>query len=351
MPVYNGEKYLEAAIRSILNQSFKDFELIIINDGSIDSSRTIVEEIAKNDSRVKLFNISNIGLVGALNFGLSACKYDYVARMDADDISLPYRFELQFDFLQKHPEVAVVGGQTTIINADGIVKSSGHYPNNSFEVSQLASLGSPVAHPAVMYRKKVVLEVGGYRDEFKHAEDYDLWLRILKKFQITNLKETILLYREHDTNVSKVYRQSQEISTIAAKILNSDRFAGRNCSIHDESSRINFIRQLCTHPDFKEECQVLGLYVVRDILIAGKIFKNITLVNDVLISCSSNDFSKLRALNYFLFLRKEKNDLRSLFAINMIVLSLSVLYFDISLKKVFKKTSKFSKTSQIRSIS
>lgn len=204
MPVYNGERYVKEAINSILKQTFKDFELIIIDDGSIDGSVEIIKSYC-NDKRIRLIkNEKNLGLKETRNRLVAESKGQYLAMMDCDDVSLPKRFEKQYDFLESNSEYGMVGAWVSIINKNG--KSTGEiwkFPSNSDEITASLLFENCFAHSAVIIRKSIFPE-DGYR--YNTAEDYDLWARISFNNKICNLKEVLILYRIHQNSDS--YRQA-----------------------------------------------------------------------------------------------------------------------------------------------
>jgi len=183
LPVRNGEKYLPAALESLAAQSHRHFECIAVNDGSTDSTGGILDAFAKRDPRFKPFHRPPEGLVKALNFGLERCRGDLVARMDADDISLPERLKRQQAWLRSHPQIAAAGTLVKIIPRPR--KSSGmryyeDWINSLVEPEDIAReiyVESPLPHPSAMIRKSVLIRLGGWRD-FEGPEDYDLWLRM-----------------------------------------------------------------------------------------------------------------------------------------------------------------------------
>lgn len=204
MPVYNGEPFLGQAIESILQQTFADFEFIIINDGSTDRSAEIVQSYA--DSRIRYFeNERNIGLTRSLNHGLSLVQGPYIARMDADDVSLPQRLGKQVDFLDAHPDVGVVGTAMQIIDEQSNVDHTWHSPTTHEMLRWCLCLYDPIAHPTVLMRRKVVEQVGGYRAEMVTAQDYDLWRRLSAVCRLANLPDVLLYLRRHETSVTMVH--------------------------------------------------------------------------------------------------------------------------------------------------
>ncbi|WP_051608621.1 glycosyltransferase [Selenomonas sp. FC4001] len=201
MPVYNAETYLYEAIISILNQSFEDFEFLIVDDGSTDHSMDIVHKF--DDYRIKiLHNDGNRGLVYSLNRGIKEAKGKYIARMDADDVSRPERLAKQADYMERHPDVAVCGSfiQTFFKN---VINSCQTYPVRDEEIKGMMLFQSAFAHPAVMIRRDMlVLSNLYYREEMKHAEDYDLWSRMMQKYRFYNIPEVLLNYRMSGDSVS-----------------------------------------------------------------------------------------------------------------------------------------------------
>jgi glycosyltransferase involved in cell wall biosynthesis len=203
LPVYNGRKYLKEAINSILSQSFADFEFLIINDGSSDGSEKILDAFAKSDKRIKIIDHKvNKGLVASLNDGLRAARGKYIARMDADDVALPKRFEQQVVFMENSPWCDVLGTQITLIDDAGKpLKNQLFKPVGAKDLKWLLGYGSVIAHPTVFIRRETVSE--GYRPDSWPAEDYELWQRIHKNSNICNLPETLLNYRVLGTGISQ----------------------------------------------------------------------------------------------------------------------------------------------------
>lgn len=201
MPVYNGEKYLEEAIKSILNQTFRDFEFLIIDDGSTDKSAEIIASF--NDARIRLErNEANLGLIKTLNKGFRLSKGKYIARMDCDDISLPKRLSIQASFMEKHPEIGVCGSWVKVIGLKQ--KFINKYPQNDGEARAYFLFNTPFAHPSVIIRKEIIEKHNlEYDENYKHAEDYELWSRIIGHTKISNISKVLLRYRMHPESASK----------------------------------------------------------------------------------------------------------------------------------------------------
>ena len=227
LPVYNAETYVREAVESILGQTFTDFELIIINDGSTDDSAAILRELAARDARIVLIEQPNGGLVSALNEGIKIARAGLIARMDADDVAMPERFALQHARMVQEPELAVLGSFFNIIDKDdSIIRLYDDLPLTPAEARSTVG-GFLVAHPAVMMRRDAVLKAGGYRKAFSHAEDYDLWLRMSDLgYAIANLPQPLLNYRKHGANVSEVHWQANGRSGILAHLAHRVRKAG-----------------------------------------------------------------------------------------------------------------------------
>ena len=210
MPVYNAQRYVAEAIESILGQTFRDFEFLIIDDGSTDGSLAILERYAAQDSRIRLWSGPNEGYVPRLNEMLHQARGDLIGRMDADDVSFPDRFARQVEFLRSHPEVDVVGGARENIDSKGrFLFVSREAEDHDGIQSQLLNGICPISHPSVLMRRKAVLAVGGYRAEMMPAEDADLWLRMGERGRLANLADVVLRYREHDLSVSSLRNEEQ----------------------------------------------------------------------------------------------------------------------------------------------
>lgn len=218
MPVYNGRPFVSEAVESILCQTLRDFEFIVIDDGSTDGSLDVLRAFALRDTRIRLIESSHYGYVTLLNRGLSLCRGQYIARMDADDIACRDRLTRQIEYLKAHPSVGVVGGGMLVVSRDGRPIGISRPIADDSEVHRRLPHGNCLAHPTVVMRRDALLKVGGYRSEFLPAEDYDLWLRISEHCRLTNVPEIVLRYRVHDKQVSTTQVLQQVISTIAAQL-------------------------------------------------------------------------------------------------------------------------------------
>ena len=263
MSVYNGETFLAEAIESVLAQTFADFEFLILDDGSNDSSRAIIERYAAADERIRLISRENRGLIASLNQLLEEARAPLIARMDADDICRPDRFARQVGFFAANPDYGVVGSWTEHIgeNAGPEAASWPDFPHTPARASDedsesgsqaiewrgwpqpSVSTGQPLTHEdflreietrrvllchsSVMYRRDIVRRVGGYHAAFRHCEDLDLWLRLAAVTRLGNIPERLIRYRRYPGQVSNRYATEQQIGAAVARIAHEERSAGR----------------------------------------------------------------------------------------------------------------------------
>ena len=204
MPVYNGEKFLKEAIESILNQTYKDFEFLIVYDESTDGTLSIIQEFQEKDARVVLINGDKEGISGALNKGIIEAKGKYIARMDADDISLPIRFEKQISHMQS-PGLDICGGHSLLIDSDGKINGIGIMPRNHDLCGLSMMFMVPFPHPGVMIRKGFLtdysLEYG--QSIYQTAEDFDMWVRMFSAgAKFGNVDDIVVRYRVLDNSLS-----------------------------------------------------------------------------------------------------------------------------------------------------
>lgn len=230
MSVYNGERFLIEAIDSVLAQSFSDFEFLILDDGSQDGSRAIIETYAARDSRIRPIIRENRGLIASLNQLIEESQAPLIARMDADDICQPERFAKQIAFLAAHPDHGVVGCWTDDIDEFGkrYPLEGRDHPLTHEEFLGAIEEGAPLlCHPAVIFRQDIVRSVGGYHAAFKHCEDMDLWLRLASVTRIANLPERLICYRHYASQVSSRHATEQQIGAAVALLAYKERQAGR----------------------------------------------------------------------------------------------------------------------------
>jgi glycosyltransferase involved in cell wall biosynthesis len=246
MPVHNSEAFVVDAIESILGQTFRDFEFLIIDDGSTDRSVEIVEGYA--DSRIRLVcNDHQLELVRTLNRGLDLAQGKYVARMDADDISLPERLERQVDFMETNPDVGICGTWlVTMGDREGGIWS---YPEGAEEIRCRLLFHAPIGHPTVCMRREMLVRHGLRFDEgYPHAEDYEFWIRASGAFPLANLDSVLLRHRIHAGSVSQKYRGAQEANV---KRIHRERLGRLGLKPTEEDLFIH--RQISPNPPEGEE--------------------------------------------------------------------------------------------------
>jgi glycosyltransferase involved in cell wall biosynthesis len=217
MPVYNAEKYLSEAMESILNQSFSDFEFLVINDGSTDNSLRIIQSY--NDERIRVLNLEqNVGLVKALNIGLKEIHSEYIIRTDADDISLPNRIEVQLAFMQQNKDVGVCGSWFDTIDDEREKKGGTRYKPSDEAIRSKHLYQIHVSHGTAVLRTSVLKENSiYYSSHFNHAEDYDIFDRIGMVSKLANIQQTLYVVRLHDSNVSKTFGHVQKDNSLGVK--------------------------------------------------------------------------------------------------------------------------------------
>lgn len=211
MSAYNAEKYLSEAMDSILSQSYGDLELIVIDDRSTDRTGQILKEYAARDSRVVVLeNQQNMGLTKSLNKGLAIAKGEYIARMDADDISVPDRFAKQVAFLDDHPDYTFVSCIGRYIDEHGNKEQLRPFPETNEQIYAMMPKVDAVMHPGVMFRREDIAAIGNYCEDFRVVQDYDLWFRgMAAGYKFYNIQEPLVLFRRNDsynTRKSRAYR-------------------------------------------------------------------------------------------------------------------------------------------------
>jgi glycosyltransferase involved in cell wall biosynthesis len=216
--VYNGEDFIGEAVESVLKQTLSNFELIIVDDGSTDSTVSILEGMASADRRIRIIRKPNGGIVSALNAGLAKCRALYIARMDADDVSSEDRFAFQADYLDEHPDCVLVGGVARSQPLQGAVTrrtTGGRHSRTNLEVFPPKIAVS--MHPLIMLRRSALESIGGYRNSYPYAEDYDLFIRLSAHGTIDNPPKEVLFYRRHHEALSVKNLLVQEQSAIRAE--------------------------------------------------------------------------------------------------------------------------------------
>lgn len=210
MSVYNGETYVSESICSILLQNYKDFEFIIVNDGSTDNTLSILKDYAQKDSRIKLVDQENKGLTKSLNIAAKMAKGEFIARQDADDISLPNRFKNQLRYLQRNTDVKFLGTSNFMIDSKGKVINYFLRPQDCEQVRDYMPKGNQICHGSMMMCTTTFNKLGGYDESYRFAQDYDLWFRALKQgHKVENLRQLFYLWRIHENSIAGAKQQKQ----------------------------------------------------------------------------------------------------------------------------------------------
>ena len=213
MPVWNGEAHLDEAVRSIRNQTFTEFEFLILDDGSTDRTPAILAEHAAQDPRIRIIRLEHGGIVEALNRGVGESRTEWIARMDSDDISYPTRLEKQWNAIDRYPGTVLCHCHTRIIGDPGMVTPAGHFIRTKALLALRLCFQSPIVHPTVMFHKPTFLECGGYEASEEHAEDYGLWGRLMMRGGIAGVAEPLLDLRVHAGSISKQQAAAQQAIT------------------------------------------------------------------------------------------------------------------------------------------
>lgn len=216
--VFNGELHHVAdAINSILSQTFIDFEYIIIDDGSCDEISNLLMNYSRIDSRIRLLrNTKNIGLTRSLNIGLNAAVGEYVARMDADDVCYPTRIGIQVNFLDNNPAIALVGACFDELVAGTVIPQRLPFVSGSDTLRSRLFYFNSFCHSTIMARRELLIGLGGYDESYRHAQDYDLWLRLADRYPVENLNISLLL-RRMENGISVKLEQNQRRYAIRAR--------------------------------------------------------------------------------------------------------------------------------------
>lgn len=220
MPAYNTEKYVNEAIESILQQTFNDFELIIIDDCSTDNTWDVIQEYSKKDGRISIHrNEKNSGISSTRNKLISLAKGNYIVWQDSDDISLPTRMEKQYKLMEENPAVGICGGYLQFFNNQGNLSIRKYAATDALLRKNIFRF-SPVAQPGAIVRKKALIETGFFSTELEAAEDLAVSFQIGSKYQFANLQEVVLKYREHSDGTTFTKLRTMEINTLRVRKLN-----------------------------------------------------------------------------------------------------------------------------------
>lgn len=218
MAVHNSSQYLAEAVESVQNQTFEDFEFIIVDDGSYDGSSEMLKHYATLDSKIRLITQERQGLTRSLNTGIRLSRGQLIARMDADDVADPIRLQAQVNYLSDHPDVVCLGAQALKIDEDGDPIESWHVPLDHDEILRqlLNGHGGQIIHPLFLIRREALVKVGGYNESYLLAQDYDLLLRLAEIGSLANLPDILLGYRIHSAGATFARRKEQVSYVIKA---------------------------------------------------------------------------------------------------------------------------------------
>ena len=234
MPVYNSQKYLRKSIESILTQTIGDYEFIIVNDGSTDNSGQIIKNYQEKDDRIILLTQDNQGVTKSLNKGIKNSRGKYIARMDADDICAPKRFELQLEYLEKYPNTDIVGCMVSLISEKGkIIRSLDDLPLEDYQIKWHLIFGSPLIHPALMIRRRIFDDIGYYDDSLNVAQDIEFWRRLSHQIKFYNIPERLFDLRIHKESTSSLFPNEQENIRNKSLVQYINTVTGMNYTIPD----------------------------------------------------------------------------------------------------------------------
>lgn len=220
MPAYNAEKYIAVAIESILNQTFTNFEFIIIDDCSSDKTWGIIKEYSQKDFRIiPLKNDKNVKISKTLNIGIEAARAKYIARMDADDYSYPERLEKQFNYMENNPDIVISGGNIEICDENLFFLNVRKYNYNDQDIRKKIFMYSPFCHPAVIFKTNEIKKINMYNTKYNSAEDYDMYFRIGNLGKFGNIPEIILKLRTRESSISQKNSREQEKLTLKIRKL------------------------------------------------------------------------------------------------------------------------------------
>lgn len=220
LSVYNGEQYLEDCIQSVLAQSYKEFEFIIINDGSKDGSLSILRESEKKDKRIIVVDKENSGLTKSLNIGVKKAQGDYITRIDADDLWTPNKLQVQVDFMDANPDILLSGSRINFIDGLGnpLPDEKDLDALNDEEIRKVYLFKNPFCHSSVIFRSQVVNEIGAYNETFQFAQDYEYWYRIMKLGKVEVISEELVSRRISDDMIGISKNRNQRYNGLKTKI-------------------------------------------------------------------------------------------------------------------------------------
>lgn len=238
--VYNGERFISQTIDSVISQTFGNWRLIIVDDLSTDRTEEIVRNYAQHEPRIVLIKGEHKGIAAAANIGLNEVRAPLVARLDADDVALPERLQIQYDFLEAHPDVLAVGSDVYLIDENNKRLRRRRAPVGWQKIQDILKMRNCMCHPSATIRTSALRKIGGYRDKFRNSLDYDLWLRISEIGKIENIPQDLLLYRRHASQVSasgNAHRQTiYSVGAATDHFLRKYGFSDHECRINESDN-------------------------------------------------------------------------------------------------------------------
>ncbi|MCB1787858.1 MAG: glycosyltransferase family 2 protein [Gammaproteobacteria bacterium] len=243
MPVYNEERYLESAVQSILDQTFGDFELIVVDDCSGDTTQAQLERLAAGDPRVRIQrNPRNMGATASINRGLDQARGEFIARMDADDIALPERLDAQVRVMRERPEVVLCGAATIRVDSNGNRLALGEWPVDPVVLAWYGIFRPVVAHPTAMYRRSLIDRGLRYDEDLHTAQDFGFWSKLVEHGSVAMIATPLLLYREHSGSVSATKRQQQRQDAAQVCASNLENRFAEFCSWRSDVDPVSVAR-------------------------------------------------------------------------------------------------------------
>ena len=303
MPVYNEDRYLKDAIESILNQTFDDFEFIIIDDGSEDDSTEIISSY--QDSRIKFFRSENKGIVHQLNFGILNSGASLIARMDADDIAEEKRFEIQTNILNENPDIHVIGSNVVFIDENGNIICEKKYPEFHEDIEFMMPIESAICHPSVIMQKEIFEKIGYYKNGYEYAEDHELFLNLIYQgYKFYNAQATLLKYRPRfmRSDLSKIKNSNMVSYKLGVDYLNK-----LNKESSQSSSKYNYYFRMGLIEYYRGSLSLSRKYFINAFSISkNEIFKILRYICVTLLGQKFIDFLRKSSLlpKFSLYLNK-----------------------------------------------
>ncbi len=266
MAAYNAENFLSQALDDLLAQTWRDFELIVVNDRSTDATAAVLQSYALRDDRiVAVRNERNLGLPASLNRGIEHCRAPVIARADADDRYMPDRLERQLDYLDAHPEVGLLSCAVEKIDKDGRSLFVTRFPTKDGEIRMRELFVNCFSHPGSVFRRALVQEVGGYDEAFLTSQDADLWLRLRRRTKAANLDIPLVRYRKHPQQSRSGRSRKAENQSLGVWQRGLQEYLGREVSLEDTRAMVNIVHVSRERRPDAEQIRV-GMRGLREVL-------------------------------------------------------------------------------------